>query len=118
MRDRSWLNDFMAFRIWVTPFILKVAFWLVAMVAGLAGFLTMLTDPGPGEGRMFYVLTGLGLVVGGPLVARVLFEVILVLFDVRDQLVASNAAIGGGENGESGPPAVSPTPLGGGEETA
>jgi len=71
------MNDYLAFRKMITPVILKVLFWIGVLFIVIGSLFSMFS------GQFWYGLLGLIL---GPFFLRVLFELILVTFQINDNL--------------------------------
>ena len=71
------MNDYLTFKKMVTPLIIQAAFWL-----GVAGYVIMAIMAFMGD------QAGLGLVylAIGPLVWRIICEIVIILFSINDTL--------------------------------
>ena len=80
LRSRS-LGDYLSFRAMVTPVLIQAIFWIGVVLVVLSGL-----------GALFggAVLSGLGLILLGPLFIRIYCEIFIVLFKINDGVQALN----------------------------
>jgi hypothetical protein len=110
------MNDFLAFRKFITPVFIQVIFWLFVIMIVLAGLFSMFQ----GGSAIF---SGLLMIIVGPLIVRMYCELLILFFRIYDELVAIRTGTppGGGAagfpvmpaapQGYAPPPAyVQPTP--------
>ena len=71
------MKDFLFFRKMITPIIIQVLFWIAVVVVVIYGFYTMFASS---------FFQGLLMVIVGPVVYRMLFELIIVTFKINDSL--------------------------------
>ncbi|MBT9161001.1 MAG: hypothetical protein DDT26_02298 [Dehalococcoidia bacterium] len=86
------MQEFLSFRRMLTPVIIKVIFWIGVVVCVIMGLLMIIEGidaPWGGEGM---VLSGLGLLILGPLGVRIWCEMIIVLFSILDELTLARKA--------------------------
>ena len=76
-------SDFVSFRQMITPVIVRILFWVGVVVVFLVGLKVMMTEDFGG---------GLILMVAGPVVVRIVSEVILVPFLIHDRLTKAGPA--------------------------
>ena len=74
------MGDFMAFRRMITPVIIQILFW-VGVVVSVAVGLGLIAN-GSGSDRLMAV----GILVGGPVVARIYCELLILLFRMNEAL--------------------------------
>ncbi|HRQ71704.1 MAG TPA: DUF4282 domain-containing protein [Phycisphaerales bacterium] len=80
------MRDFLVFRRMVTPLIIQIIFWGGCALAILGGVVIILQGmDDPINGRMM-VLQGAGLLIAGPIVVRVLCELLIVIFRINATL--------------------------------
>ncbi len=82
------LQECCSFKKMITPVIIQVLFWIgvvITTVSGLIGIIGGLASHSGGGGGM--VLTGLIVLLVGPIVIRVQCELIIVIFRILDVLV-------------------------------
>ncbi|MBC8244279.1 MAG: DUF4282 domain-containing protein [Verrucomicrobia bacterium] len=77
------MSDFLSFRTMITPGIMKILCYIGMVVAFIAGIVMVMTEP----------ITGIGLMILGPLVVRMYAELMLVIFEIHAELKRIN---GGG----------------------
>jgi hypothetical protein len=71
------MKDFLTFRKMITPVIVQVLFWIAVAVIIIYGFYTMFASS---------FVQGLLMVILGPIVYRILFEMLIVIFKINDTL--------------------------------
>ncbi len=78
------MSDFWAFRRMVTPVIIQILFWVGVIICLVAGFILIGTGiKQPGHQAL---LSGVLLVVFGPLAVRLYCEVLIVFFRINETL--------------------------------
>jgi hypothetical protein len=70
------MGEYLRFHKMVTPVIIQVVFWIFAILAVIAGILQLTQN----------VLTGVLIIVLGPLAVRVYAEILIVLFEINEAL--------------------------------
>ena len=83
----NFLNKFLNFDKMVTPTIIKVLFWIgvgISVLGGLINIIRGATSQYFGSGLM--VLTGILMIVLGPILIRVYCEILIVLFKMHEAL--------------------------------
>ena len=76
-----YMKAFLKFEYMITPGIIKILSYIAIVVTFIMGVLAAISTD---------VLGGLALAVGGPIVARIYAELMLVIFDIRAELKKSN----------------------------
>lgn len=71
------MKDFLTFKKMITPIIIQVLFWIAVVVVVIFGFYTMFATS---------FFQGLLMVILGPVVYRILFEMMIVMFKMNDTL--------------------------------
>jgi Domain of unknown function (DUF4282) len=71
------LGEYLSFRRMITPVFIQVIFWIFAGIAVLGGLAALVS----GE-----ALSGLLLIVLGPLFARIYAEILIVIFRINDNV--------------------------------
>jgi hypothetical protein len=74
------MGDFLAFRKMITPLVIQVLFWVGVLFTVIAGLITLVTADG------FAKLTGLLMLLLGPLAVRIYCEILIVLFRMNESL--------------------------------
>ena len=78
------MGDFWAFRKMVTPVIIQILFWVGVIICVIAGFVLIGTGiKQPGHQSL---LSGVLLVIFGPLVVRLYCEILIVFFRINETL--------------------------------
>jgi len=80
------MNDFLAFRKFITPVFIQVLFWL-AVAMTVIGALIMMFQGGVA------IIGGLIFLVVGPFLARIYCELLILLFRIYDELVAIRTGV-------------------------
>lgn len=80
------MNDFLTFRKMITPMIIQVLFWIGAVVSVIAGIIMIIGGASSPYGGGAAVLTGLLLLVLGPLAVRIYCELLIILFRMNETL--------------------------------
>ena len=84
------MNDFLRFRKFITPLVIQVLFWLGVIGAVITGLMMMVQ--GGGEN----VISGLGIIIFGPVVVRIYMEVLIIVFRLYDSVHHLEQALTGG----------------------
>ena len=71
------VNDFLRFRKMITPVVIQILFWIGVAASVIFGFYTMFSGS---------FLSGLGMVVLGPVGVRIWCELLIVIFSINDSL--------------------------------
>ena len=79
------MNDFLKFRKMITPFVVQILFWVGVAFCVLIGF-AMIATAGNGYNTFWEILTGLLVIILGPLVVRVYCELIVIFFRMNENL--------------------------------
>ncbi len=73
------MNEFLSFRKMITPAVIQVIFWLMTLVAVIAGLVQIFSGDGVWQGLLMIVL--------GPLVVRIYCELLIVIFSINRTLI-------------------------------
>ena len=87
------MSDFWAFRKMVTPVIIEILFWVGVIVCIIAGFI--LIGAGIKTNETQSVLSGVLLIILGPLGVRVYCEILIVFFRINETLTEIKHALEG-----------------------
>ncbi|MER3404198.1 MAG: hypothetical protein C4289_02685, partial [Chloroflexota bacterium] len=82
----SLLGDFLLFRTMITPVIIWLVFWIGVGLCILAGFGLILGAPFAGKQQGALLLTGLAVLILGPLVVRIFCEQLILFFRMNETL--------------------------------
>ena len=74
------MKDIFFFEQMLTPKIITVVYWLMLISVLISGIVTMFAQYGGG------FLTGLGIIIGGAIGARIWCELLIVLFKIHENL--------------------------------
>lgn len=80
------MQDYLSFRKMITPMIIQVLFWVGAGLCVLAGLGGMISGASSSFGGGAQVLSGLILMVVGPLLVRIYCELLILLFRMNESL--------------------------------
>jgi hypothetical protein len=75
------MGDFLRFETMITPVVIEIIFWIGAIIAVIAGIVTM-TRGG------WSVLGGFLVLILGPVVVRIYCEILIIFFRINDHLRA------------------------------
>ncbi len=82
--------EFLSFRRMIAPLIIQIVFWILAVIAFIAGLITavvsILQIGNQGAPALLGVLIGLAYAVLGPLILRVYAEVVIVFFRMYETM--------------------------------
>jgi hypothetical protein len=76
--------DYLLFRSMIVPIIIQVVFWLGVVICVFAGLAAIVG--GIADNKFIAVLAGFFVLVGGPLLARIYCEIIIVFFRINETL--------------------------------
>ncbi len=96
------VGDFLRFRIMVAPTIIQVFFWLGA-VAAIAFGIKHIVSGARMPGGDTLMIIGVLWIILGPLVVRILCELVLVVFSINNALVEMTAGLRGDTEIENHP---------------
>src|SRR5690242_1341108 len=80
------MNEFLAFRKFITPIFIQVIFWVGVVIAVIAA-LSMMFRGG------FAIIAGLIMLVVLPFIVRIECELLILLFRIYDELVAIRTGV-------------------------
>jgi hypothetical protein len=80
------VNDFIKFRVMITPAIIQVLFWVGAVASVLAGLVTMASSFGRYGGGAATFLGGFFMIILGPVVVRIYCELLILFFRMNETL--------------------------------
>jgi len=89
------MSDFWSFRKMVTPVIIEILFWVGVIVCIVAGLILIVTGIKTGVAQS--VLSGVLLIIFGPLAVRVYCEILIVFFRINETLTEIKHLLEGGE---------------------
>ena len=92
------LNDFITFRLLITPWLIEIVFWLgvIACIVGGATVIgTSFDRPNPTTSKTDHFSTttfalGLAILLLGPLMLRLFCELFIIIFKIHDELKEAN----------------------------
>ena len=85
------MGNFLRFKKMITPIIIQVAFWVAVVFCVLVGSTVLMK--GMDRGRTEEIISGVSLILLGPLAARVYCEILIVIFSIHDTLTNINNTI-------------------------
>ncbi len=77
------MKNFLMFDLMITPWIIRILYWILQIVVIIGGLYTM----GSGERAVFGpsgAVGGLIMIIGGTLVLRLFFEMMMVMFKISE----------------------------------
>ena len=80
------MEDFFKFRKMITPAIIQVIFWVGVVICVIAGLVTMGASFSSYSGGVGVFLSGLLMVVLGPIAVRIYCEIIILFFRMNENL--------------------------------
>jgi len=75
------MKEFLNYKYMITPGILKILSYVGMVIAVIAGLVTAFTAD---------LLTGIGMTILGPVVVRIYAEVMLIFFEIHNELKSLN----------------------------
>jgi hypothetical protein len=84
------INKILSFDIMITPIIVKVLFWIGVVVNVLVGLTLLVKGMGSTYGGGMLVIMGLSAIVLGPILTRIVCELLIVTFEIHKNLVDIN----------------------------
>ena len=79
------MKNILLFKWMITPVIIQIIFWVGTILAIVTGFWSIFTVS---------AVKGLWLIIFGPIAMRVICEILIVLFEINDNLTEINYSIG------------------------
>jgi len=83
------MGDFLSFRRFFTPTLIQVVFWIGVGVCVVEG-ITMIASSAGAFARGIGIVNGLLVLFVGPVVVRVLCEVLMAIFRIHDSLAGGS----------------------------
>jgi len=80
------MGDFIKFKKMITPVIIQMLFWIGVVASVLLGLVTMVAGVASERGGVAQVISGLLMILLGPIVVRVYCEVLIVVFSINNTL--------------------------------
>jgi Domain of unknown function (DUF4282) len=77
------MNDFLAFRRMITPIIIQIIFWIFAIGFFIGGIVTIATSD---DGGAAQIVSGIFLIILGPLFVRIACEMVILFFRMNETL--------------------------------
>ena len=74
------MSDFLSYKYMITPGILKILSYIAMVGCVIAGIFTAFVEP----------ISGIGMIVLGPILARIYTELMLVIFEIHNELKKLN----------------------------
>ena len=84
----SKMDDFLSFRLMITPVIIQILFWVGVILSFLIGGLFLFSSLSAGESALLGTWYSLAIMLGGPVVARVCAELLIVFFRINESVTA------------------------------
>ena len=80
------MGDFLKFKRMITPVIIQILFWVGVVACVILGLVTMVVGVASERGGGGQVISGLLMILLGPIVVRVYCEVLIVVFAINNTL--------------------------------
>ena len=80
--DESQLKDFLTFRRMITPIIIQIVFWALAVIVFFAGLVSLIWGD-----DLFVRVGGFVAMILGPLFVRVYAEILIIIFRINETLI-------------------------------
>jgi uncharacterized membrane protein len=80
------MEDFLNFKKMITPMIIKILFWVLVAVCVIGGLISIAGGATSNYGGGAAVLTGLLMLVLGPVAARIYCELLIVIFSINQNV--------------------------------
>ena len=80
------MEDFLTFRRMITPLIIQIIFWIGVGLCILGGLVTIIAGATTDYGGGRQVLSGLVLLILGPLAVRIYCELLILFFRINETL--------------------------------
>ncbi len=74
------MSDFLSYKYMITPGILKILSYIAMVGCVIAGIFTAFVEP----------MSGIAMIILGPIVARIYTELMLVMFEIHNELKKLN----------------------------
>jgi len=74
------MSDFLSYKYMITPGILKILSYIAMVGCVIAGIFTAFVEP----------MSGIAMIILGPIVARIYTELMLVIFEIHSELKTLN----------------------------
>ena len=74
------MKEFLSYKYMITPGVLKILSYIAMVGCVIAGIFTLFVEP----------ISGIGMIVLGPIVARIYTELMLVIFEIHSELKRLN----------------------------
>jgi len=74
------MKEFLNYKYMITPGVLKILSYVAIVGCIIAGIFTLFVEP----------ISGIGMIVLGPIVARIYTELMLVIFEIHSELKSLN----------------------------
>jgi hypothetical protein len=84
-------NDWLFLKKMITPMVIQIIYWLGILVVIIFGLFTIIKSFGAFGGGAFGLLSGILMLILGPIMVRVYCEILVVLFNIYEELKKLNA---------------------------
>jgi hypothetical protein len=100
------MQEFLSFRKFITPLFIQIIFWIGVVVTVISGLVSVIAGASAHFGGGQMVLTGILMILVGPIAVRIYCELLMVIFQIYNELVSIRTRMDG-----SAPPPVSGFPV-------
>ena len=84
-------SDWLYLKKMITPIVIQIIYWLGIVVAVIFGLIAIVKAFGPFGGGAIGLVTGVLMIVLGPILVRVYCEILVVMFNIYEELKKLNA---------------------------
>ncbi len=88
------MNEYLSFRKMITPLVIQVIFWLGVSACVVLGLVSIVSGASARYGGGSEVLTGILVLILGPVFVRIWCEVLIVVFRILDTLTEIRDRLG------------------------
>ena len=84
-------NDWLFLKKMITPMVIQIIYWLGILVVIIFGLFTIIKSFGAFGGGAIGLLSGILMIILGPIMVRVYCEILVVMFNIYEELKKLNA---------------------------
>lgn len=88
------MGDFLAFRRMITPVIIQAIFWIGVLLCIIGGLIQIVAGASAYYGGGSMVLSGVLIIILGPLAVRIYCELLIVMFKILEELSQIRRGLG------------------------
>ncbi|HOI24091.1 MAG TPA: DUF4282 domain-containing protein [Caldisericia bacterium] len=84
-------NDWLFLKKMITPVVIQIIYWLGILVVIILGLIAIIRSFGAFGGGAIGLLSGILMIILGPIMVRVYCEILVVMFNIYEELKKLNA---------------------------